>query len=172
MRLPRAQFRIRRMIVAVAALGIVLRLGRYVFVEESPDHLLLAILHGQSTLYARGYDKSRFRAIRLGMTAPQVEGLVGAPLERMPAWWCTGDDLWLYTHGGKQLQEEVGRVPERQARQGDERLLCRLRIAVVPVARAATLDWFLGCTRPGWVIELVWALAEVGSREHYYYSIS
>src|SRR4051794_20083777 len=97
MRLPRARFTVRRMMVVVAALGIVLTLARYVFIEDSPDQLLAAMLHGHSTVYARGYNESRFRTIRIGMTVSQVERLVGCPLERMQPWWSVGDDLWLYT---------------------------------------------------------------------------
>jgi hypothetical protein len=87
------------MMVVVAALGIVLTLARYVFIEDSPEQLLAAMFHPHSTVYASGYDESRFRAIRIGMAVSQVERLVRSPLERRPARWLAGDDLWLYTRG-------------------------------------------------------------------------
>ena len=99
MRWPRVRFTVHRMMVVVAALGIVLTLTRYVFIEDSPDQLIAALLHPRSTVYASGYNESRFRAIRIGMAVSQVESLVGSPLERRPAWWSSGDDLWLYTRG-------------------------------------------------------------------------
>jgi hypothetical protein len=98
-RLPRVRFTVRQMMVVVAALGIILTLARYVFIEDSPDQLLAGILHPHSTVYASGYNESRFRSIRIGMGTSQVERLVGSPLERRPAWWSPGDDLWLYTRG-------------------------------------------------------------------------
>lgn len=97
MRLPRARFTVRRMMGVVAVLGIVLTMARYVFIEDSPDQLLAAILFGHSTVYARGYNESRCRAIRIGMTDSQVETLVGCPLEHRQAPWPGCDDLWLYT---------------------------------------------------------------------------
>jgi hypothetical protein len=97
MRLSRVRFTVRRMMVVVVALGIVLALARSVFIEDSPDQLLPAILLGHSTIYAPGYNESRFRAIRVGMTVSQVERLVGYPLERREPGWGVGDDLWLYT---------------------------------------------------------------------------
>ena len=99
MQRPRVRFTVRRMMVVVAALGILLTLVRYVFIEDSPDQLLAAILHPHSTAYAPGYNESRFRAVRIGMATSQVERLAGSPLERRPAWWPAGDDLWLYTRG-------------------------------------------------------------------------
>jgi hypothetical protein len=84
--------------LAVAALGLILALARRVFVEDWPDQLLLSIYFGDGTVYARGYDESKFRAIRTGMTAPQVERLAGPPLRGTTFLWPGEDDIWLYTY--------------------------------------------------------------------------
>ena len=54
MRLRRVRFTVRRMMVVVAALGIVLTRARSVFIEDSPEQFLGAILHGDSTIYRAG----------------------------------------------------------------------------------------------------------------------
>jgi outer membrane protein assembly factor BamE (lipoprotein component of BamABCDE complex) len=88
------------MMLAIAALGLTLGLARRFFIEDWPDQLLLSILCGDGTVYAKGYDESRFRAIRTGMTASQVEKLMGPPLPR-PRWW-PDDDVWFYTFFSQQ----------------------------------------------------------------------
>jgi hypothetical protein len=97
MRFPHLRLTVRQMMLAVAAFGLALALARRVFVEDWPDQLLLSAYFGDGTVYARGYDESKFRAIRIGMTAPQVERLAGLPLRRMTPYWPGADDLWLYT---------------------------------------------------------------------------
>jgi hypothetical protein len=55
-----------------------------------------------STVYSTGYDESRFRQVRVGMTSEEVEQLLGPPLKKVP-WWQPGvwgqpsDVNWLYT---------------------------------------------------------------------------
>jgi outer membrane protein assembly factor BamE (lipoprotein component of BamABCDE complex) len=100
MRFPRVRLTVRRMMLVVAALGLTLAMARRVFVADWPDQLLLSICFGDGTVYAKGYDESRFRAIRIGMTASQVEMLVGPPLPR-PSWW-PEDDVWFYTFFSQQ----------------------------------------------------------------------
>jgi hypothetical protein len=63
-----------------------------------------------STVYSAGFDESRFRQVRVGMTSEQVELLLGPPLKKVP-WWQPGvggqpvwgqpgDVNWLYTECG------------------------------------------------------------------------
>jgi hypothetical protein len=50
-----------------------------------------------STVYSAGYDESRFRQVRVGMTSAEVEALLGPPLRTLP-WWPDQDLMnWKYT---------------------------------------------------------------------------
>jgi hypothetical protein len=80
MRIPRARLTMRRMMIGVAALGGVLGAIRFVFIDHSPDQLLASVFLGESTVYAKGYSEPRFRTLRIGMTASQVEAIMGPPL--------------------------------------------------------------------------------------------
>src|SRR5262249_46460988 len=97
---------------------IILAFARFLFIDISPGDILLAAisaLEGHFTVYAKGYSESRFRSLRVGMTARQVEDIMGLPLER-GHWLDPGDngvgrpitpgegspsDLWYYTLAGK-----------------------------------------------------------------------
>ncbi len=114
MRQPRLRFTIRRLMVMVAVAGMVLAVAKLLFIDNRPtDFLFAAIsaLEGHSTIYAEGYSESKFRSLRVGMTAAQVEAVMGAPLSR-GHWMDSGDagvgqpitpvegtlsDLWYYT---------------------------------------------------------------------------
>jgi hypothetical protein len=118
MRQPRPQVTIRRMMIAVGLAGMVLAVARFIFIDNRPMDILFAAisaLEGHSTIYAKGYAESKFRSLHVGMTARQVEDILGAPLER-GHWMDTGDtgvgqpvtvgegtlsDLWYYTVAGK-----------------------------------------------------------------------
>jgi hypothetical protein len=118
MRLPRLRFTLSRMMVAVAVAGIVLAFAKFLFIDNRPIDILIAAisaLDGHSTVYSEGYSESKFRSLRLGMTARQVEDIVGPALER-GHWMDSRDtgagqpttpgegnlsDLWYYTRAGK-----------------------------------------------------------------------
>ena len=85
MRRLRLRFTVRRMMVAVAIAGIVLAFAKTLFIDNRPTDILFAAisaLEGHSTVYAKGYSESKFRATRVGMTVRQVEDIMGPPLER------------------------------------------------------------------------------------------
>ncbi len=101
--------------VAVAITGITLGLAKFLFIDNRPlDILLWALssLAGHSTVYAEGYEESKFRSIGLGMTIRQVEDIMGTPLEK-GRWFVSDgggpvtpgigvlDDIWHYTQAGK-----------------------------------------------------------------------
>jgi hypothetical protein len=118
MRQPRPQVTIRRTMIAVAIAGIALAVARFLFIDNRPMDIVFAAisaLEGHSTVYAKGYSESKFRSLRVGMTARQVEDILGAPLGR-GQWMDTGDtgvvrpltpeegtphDIWDYTAAGK-----------------------------------------------------------------------
>lgn len=118
MRCPRLHFRLRRMMVAVAAVGIVLACVKCAFVDNRPVDVVaaaLAALDGYSTVYAEGYNESSFRSLRVGMTARQVEKIIGPPLARgeyhsvagawpiVPGLGQPGE-YWSYSRGGKHAE--------------------------------------------------------------------
>ena len=119
MRRLHLQFGVRRMMVAVAVVGIVVALAKYLFIDNTPVDILAAAigaLDGHYTVYADGYDESRFRSIRVGMTVRQVEEILGPPLLKGQWQVPNGsgpiapgvgplDDIWYYTRGGKHVQQ-------------------------------------------------------------------
>jgi hypothetical protein len=119
MRRLHLRFRVRRMMVAVAVVGIVLVLAKYLFIDNRPGDILAAAisaLGGHYTVYADGYSESKFRSIRVGMTVRQVEEILGPPLVQGQWQVPNGngpitpgigalDDIWYYTRGGKHVQQ-------------------------------------------------------------------
>jgi hypothetical protein len=115
MRPPRTRVTIRRMMAAIAVAAIVLALAKSLFIDDRPRDVLAAAisaLDGESTVYAGGYSESKFRSLRVGMTARQVEDVMGPPLAR--GRWMDSDasrpatpgegipnDIWYYTRAGK-----------------------------------------------------------------------
>jgi hypothetical protein len=117
-RQPRPRITIRRMMVMVAVAGIVLAVAKFLFIDNRPTDILFAAmfgLQGHSTVYGEGYSESKFRSLRVGMAAQQVEDALGPPLAR-GHWMDTGDtgvgqpitpeegtrsDIWYYTGPGK-----------------------------------------------------------------------
>ncbi len=80
MRQPCPQVTIRRMMIAVAIAGIALAVARLLFIDYRPMDVLLAAisaLEGHSTVYVKGYSESKFRSLRVGMTARQVRRHLG-----------------------------------------------------------------------------------------------
>ncbi len=72
------------MMVVVAIAGIVLAFAKYLFIDNRPGDILaaaIAALDGHYTVYAKGYSESKFRSLRVGMTARQVEDIMGPPLD-------------------------------------------------------------------------------------------
>jgi outer membrane protein assembly factor BamE (lipoprotein component of BamABCDE complex) len=98
MRLPRTRISIRHLLVAVAVLAVILGIVRFVFIDNSPDQLLACAILGESTVNAKGYSEHRFRTIKIGMTASQVEAIMGTPLRKgsHPAFGLA--DPWFYTY--------------------------------------------------------------------------
>ena len=47
------------------------------------------------TFYSQGYSETKFRSVREGMTAEQVEAVMGPPLEKIP--WQDGAVNWTYS---------------------------------------------------------------------------
>ncbi len=115
MRLPRPRASFRRAMIAIAVLGIVLASARLWFIDNNPRDVLFAsisALEGHYTIYSEVYRESRFRSLRAGMTARQVEDIMGPPLAK--GRWMAADgggpttteggtlhDLWHYTRAGK-----------------------------------------------------------------------
>ena len=105
--------------IAVAIAGIAMAVARFLVIDNRPMDILFAAISaidGHSTVYAKGYSESKFRLLRVGMTARQVEDTLGAPLER-GHWMNAGDtpvgrrltvaegtltDTWYYTAAGKE----------------------------------------------------------------------
>ena len=62
----RQQFTLRGVISAVALTGIILAFVKLAFVDIRPGDVLMAslsIIDGESTVYADGYDESKFRSL-------------------------------------------------------------------------------------------------------------
>ena len=111
------RFRVRRIMVLVAIVGVVLALAKYFLIENRPRDILaaaLGALDGDYTVYAEGYSEYRFRSIRVGMSIRQVEEIMGPPLEKGQWQVPSGsgpvtpgvgplDDIWCYTRGGKHV---------------------------------------------------------------------
>jgi hypothetical protein len=111
------RFRVRRIMVLVAIVGVVLALAKYFFIESRPRDILaaaLGALDGEYTVYAEGYSEYSFRSIRVGMSIRQVEEIMGPPLEKGQWQVPSGsgpvtpgvgplDDIWHYTRGGKHV---------------------------------------------------------------------
>jgi hypothetical protein len=111
------RFRVRRMMVLVAVVGIVLAVAKYLLIDNRPRDILLAALgalDGEYTVYAEGYSEYSFRSIRVGMSIRQVEEIMEPPLEKGQWHVPSGsgpvapdvgplDDIWYYTHGGKHV---------------------------------------------------------------------
>jgi hypothetical protein len=79
-----ARFRVstRLVMVVIAVIGFAMFAVREMFLDN--------------TIYSAGYDESRFRQVRMGMTSEEVEALMGPPLEKVP-WPEAGVVIWLYT---------------------------------------------------------------------------
>jgi hypothetical protein len=119
MRRLNLRFRVRRIMVVVAIVGVVLALAKYLIIGNRPGDILaaaLGALDGHYTVYAEGYSESKFRSIRVGMTVRQVEDIMGPPLvkgqcqvpnESAPITPGVGplDDIRYYTRGGKHVQQ-------------------------------------------------------------------
>lgn len=118
MRWPRLRFRVRRMMVVVAVVGIVLACVKYAFVDNRPGDIVaaaLAAVDGYDTDYAEGYNERSFRSLRVGMTARQVEKIMGPPLARGEYHSVAGTgpiapglgqpgEYWSYARGGKHAE--------------------------------------------------------------------
>jgi hypothetical protein len=84
MALPRVRFTVRRMMLAVAVIGLaVFAVRQMVFAN---------------TVYSAGYDEIRFRQVRVGMTSSEVEALLGPPLRKVPWWPDQALVCWKYTN--------------------------------------------------------------------------
>ena len=111
------RFRVRRIMVLVAIVGVVLALAKYFFIENRPRDILaaaLGALDGEYTVYAEGFSEYSFRSIRVGMSIRQVEAIMGPPLKKGQWQVPSGsgpvtpgvgplDDTWYYTRGGKHV---------------------------------------------------------------------
>src|SRR5690242_18062299 len=93
MKLPRIRFKVRRLIVAIACLGLGLVLLR------SANRFF------SNTAYSVHYSERRFNSIRPGMTPAEVEGVMGSPLHK---------DTYAHLPGG-----DVNRVDWRYSEQID-----------------------------------------------------
>jgi hypothetical protein len=85
MMLSRPRFTVRRMMIGVGCLGLCL----WVTFRELPFGGNLG------TIYSKGYDETKFRSLRAGMSAREIESIMGSPLKKVPM---TGDyELWYYS---------------------------------------------------------------------------
>jgi hypothetical protein len=84
MAVRRVQFSLRKAIAMVAIVGALLGVVRCVLIDNTPRDVVFSVISsvvdGQGTVYASGYTESRFRRLNIGMTARQVEDLLGPPL--------------------------------------------------------------------------------------------
>jgi hypothetical protein len=115
--MPRPKFPVRTILAAVAVIAMTLASAKSLFIDNRPQDVLFAVisvLDGDFTVYVKGYSESKFRSLRVGMTAGQVEDIMGPPLsvgqwqEPVPGQPITpGDgplhDLWRYTRSGKAM---------------------------------------------------------------------
>lgn len=114
LKLPRVRLTVRQMMVAVTIAGIVLAFAKVIFIDNRPLDVLIGTLDalvGKFTVYADGFNESKFRSLRVGMTARQVEDIMGPPLER-GQWQDSGgsgpitpgvgtlEELWHYSRAG------------------------------------------------------------------------
>jgi outer membrane protein assembly factor BamE (lipoprotein component of BamABCDE complex) len=91
MRPPR--FTVRQMLTVVAFCGLV----SYELCWFYP--LFRLIVFGHWTVYSNSYDERRFEKIQVGMTAEEVESLMGVPRSKEPI---DGYETWMYTEQGNQ----------------------------------------------------------------------
>lgn len=109
------RFTTRRMLAAVVAFALILTGIKHVLIDNRPRDVFFATLSGlfgHTTIYARGYSESKFRSLRVGMTPPQVEEIMGPPLtkaqwqESIPGQPITPGvgplhEIWCYSGPGK-----------------------------------------------------------------------
>jgi hypothetical protein len=87
MRLPRVRFTTKGMIFAVAWLGVCFG-GILACISIDP-------FTGLGTVYSERYSEARFNGLRPGMTAGDVEAIMGPPLKKV-AW--NSQEMWLYSN--------------------------------------------------------------------------
>ena len=86
MRLSRPRFTVGRMMMGMACLGLCLAGIRFV--------LLNFPYGGLGTIYSRNYNETKFRSLRMGMSAKEVESIMGPPLKKIRY---VDDELWYYS---------------------------------------------------------------------------
>jgi SmpA / OmlA family len=89
MRLSRPRFTVRRMMIEVACLGLGLAGTRFVLRE-------LPFGGSLGTVYSKDYDETKFGSLRVGMSAKEIESIMGHPL--MKEQFARDDlELWYYS---------------------------------------------------------------------------
>lgn len=76
--------RVRHALIAGAGAFYFLWCVKYLFIDNRPLDVLLAAvstLDGEFTVYRDGFRESAFRSLRVGMTARQVEDIMGPSLD-------------------------------------------------------------------------------------------
>lgn len=73
-------------LIAVALVGVSLAWLRWVFVDSS-------------TIYSERYDEAKFHTVREGMTASEVEALLGPPIYEGKVYESSSERLWAYSRG-------------------------------------------------------------------------
>jgi hypothetical protein len=109
--------RVRYALIAAAVALYLLWCAKYLFIDNRPLDVLLAAvstLDGDFTVYRDGFRESAFRSLRVGMSARQVEAIMGPSLD-VGQWLETPQGqpidpgagrlhpLWRYTRPGKQM---------------------------------------------------------------------
>lgn len=92
MRLSRPRFTVSRMMIGVACLGLCLAGTRFVLLNFPSG--------GLGTIYSEDYDETKFRSLRAGMSAREVESIMGHPLKKVRWGQNTGEDdleMWCYS---------------------------------------------------------------------------
>ena len=85
MPVKRFQFSVRSLSACVAVAAVFSLMVKLLAVDNSPRELFLwavSRLDGDCTVYSEGYREADFCAVKIGMTASQVESLLGEPLWR------------------------------------------------------------------------------------------
>jgi hypothetical protein len=78
------------MMILVACLGISCGLIRFYLLYIDP-------FNGFGTIYSKGYSEDHFQMLRIGMTAKQVESILGPPLWKIPRSDDEVVEIWEYS---------------------------------------------------------------------------
>jgi outer membrane protein assembly factor BamE (lipoprotein component of BamABCDE complex) len=88
------RFRIKlyRLMLITNMLGRIVWMARIAIDGQSLNYVVLSSILGHDTAFAPGYNEDRWRSLRPGMSASEVEALLGRPFRRLT---CQGNlEVW------------------------------------------------------------------------------